>query len=604
MSIASNRQRQSTQLKLLTLEDRLTPTAGWTPTPPPTECLDLGIAGNYNAFVFDDYDGKWSETEGRLAVGGTASLQSYGIGVRLNNSYGQRDDLIVGGNLNFTYGQSFSGNIVYGGNANLTAIGSPNGTIRKGNVIDFAAAEADLTNRSNAFAALPSNGRVVKQWGSITLTGTSATRNVFNLSAADFQNCYGLSIKVPKGSVVIINVAGTDATLQYFGIQLNGSPASKVLFNFNQAENIRINGIGIEGSVLAPKAKVSFDNGNINGTLVAESFCGYGELRNVPPNLCVDAPCLTEIPAGVSSTQLFAVGTEHGNAPRVQAFNADGSLRFSFFAYAPNVTTGVRVATGDVNGDGYEDIITAAGAGGGPNVKVFDGLTGNELSSFFAYAPDFAKGVFVAAGDVNGDGYADIITGAGAGGGPHVKVFDGLTGNELQSFFAYMPNYAGGVVVATGDIDGDGLADIITGTGPGAAAHVRAFKGQSLAELRSFFAYSPTFTGGLTLSVGDINGDGVDDIVAAAGPGGGPHIQAFDGRNDQVIASFFAGPQGLPNGIKVSTKDVNGDGTADFITGLGAGAIPRLTIYSGLDQSVLQQFDPYEIAYTGGFSIG
>ena len=101
--------------------------------------------------------------------------------------------------------------------------------------------------------------------------------------------------------------------------------------------------------------------------------------------------------------------------------------RFQITAFDPTFTGGVRVAVGDVNGDGVEDVIAAAGPGGGPNVKVFSGVDGSLMFSFFAYDPSFTGGVFVAAGDTNNDGKADIITGAGAGGGPHVKVSAGPT---------------------------------------------------------------------------------------------------------------------------------------------------------------------------------
>src|SRR5205814_1813081 len=104
---------------------------------------------------------------------------------------------------------------------------------------------------------------------------------------------------------------------------------------------------------------------------------------------------------------------------------ASGTIKFDFFAYDPNFHGGVQVATGDVNGDGVDDVITGAGPGGGPHVKVFDGATGAVLRSFFAYDDAFRGGVFVAAGDVNKDGFADVVTGAGAGGGPHVRVFSG-----------------------------------------------------------------------------------------------------------------------------------------------------------------------------------
>src|SRR5260370_431988 len=153
----------------------------------------------------------------------------------------------------------------------------------------------------------------------------------------------------------------------------------------------------------------------------------------------------SECPEGAARRRFPSGGPDAGVGPHVRFFNADASQRLSFSAYDPSFTGGVRVAVGDVNGDGVPDLITAAGPGGGPHVKIFDGATGNLIASFFAYDPSFTGGVYVAAGDVNGDGHADIITGAGANGGPHVKVFDGKTGNVLYSFFAYASTFAGGV---------------------------------------------------------------------------------------------------------------------------------------------------------------
>src|SRR5206468_8107956 len=106
---------------------------------------------------------------------------------------------------------------------------------------------------------------------------------------------------------------------------------------------------------------------------------------------------------------------------------------------------------------------TGAGETGGPHVRVFDVARGNaSLASFFAYDINFRGGVRVAAGDVNGDGTPDIITAAGPGGGPHVKVFNGLGGTLISSFFAYDLGFGGGVYVAAADVNGDGRAEVIT----------------------------------------------------------------------------------------------------------------------------------------------
>src|SRR5262249_41843945 len=108
-------------------------------------------------------------------------------------------------------------------------------------------------------------------------------------------------------------------------------------------------------------------------------------------------------------------------------------------------------------------------------------------------------GVFVAAGDTNGDGHADVITGAGAGGGPHVQVFDGNNlSHVLSSFLAYAANFTGGVTVAAEDVNGDGKKDIITGAGPSGGSHVKAFTATDPAVLLdSFLALDPGFLGGV-----------------------------------------------------------------------------------------------------------
>jgi hypothetical protein len=89
------------------------------------------------------------------------------------------------------------------------------------------------------------------------------------------------------------------------------------------------------------------------------------------------------LPAAAHAQVVVAAG---GGQPAVRILNADGS-QATFFAFNPAFTGGVRAALGDVNGDGVVDIVTAAGPGGGPHVKVFSGADLSELASFYAYAP-------------------------------------------------------------------------------------------------------------------------------------------------------------------------------------------------------------------------
>jgi hypothetical protein len=82
-----------------------------------------------------------------------------------------------------------------------------------------------------------------------------------------------------------------------------------------------------------------------------------------------------------------------------------------------------------------------------------------------------------------------------------VKVFDLAvltpTPPEVQSFFALDAAFSGGVTVRAGDADGDGRADLTVGAGPGGGPHVKVLRGADLALLQSFFAFDPTFTGGV-----------------------------------------------------------------------------------------------------------
>jgi hypothetical protein len=322
------------------------------------------------------------------------------------------------------------------------------------------------------------------------------------------------------------------------------------------------------------------------------------------------------------ATVIDAVGSGPGIAPQVKVYQAsNGVLLTSFAPYGASFLGGVRVAVGDVNGDGQADVVTAPGPGGGPHVRVFDGaalLTGqvSELRGFFAYAVTFTGGVNVAVGDVNGDGKADIITGADAGGGPHVQAFSGADGSVLRSFFAYTTTFTGGVRVAAADVNGDGKADIITGPGAGGGPHVEVFSGANGAVLQSFFAYDPTFTGGIFVAGGDVNGDGKADIVTAPGQGGWSQVRVFNGTNDQIISSFFAYGTSFQGGVRVAVRDVNNDGLADIITGAGVNGGPHVEVWDGFwavrdfemhgieSGSARESYLAFDPSFLGGIYVG
>ena len=157
---------------------------------------------------------------------------------------------------------------------------------------------------------------------------------------------------------------------------------------------------------------------------------------------------------------------------------------------------GARASIGDINNDGFGDVAIAAGFGGGPRVAAFDGksLLANQqtrlFSDFFVFdgpdAENLRNGAFLSIGDINGDGFADLIGGGGPGGGPRVQIFNGqekLAGRTsvLANFFAGNKDNRGGIRVSAKDLDGDLFADLVVGDGDGAGSQVTAYRGSKLA---------------------------------------------------------------------------------------------------------------------------
>ena len=238
-------------------------------------------------------------------------------------------------------------------------------------------------------------------------------------------------------------------------------------------------------------------------------------------------------------------GTGPGVDAEVQVWNADGKTLVASVHPFPGFTGGVNVSATNVDENSAAEIIAGAGPGGGPHVKVFHLANNalNEVFGFFAYGSNFPGGVYVA-----GAG-GRIITGAGAGGGPHVRVWQLFAGvpNVMSEWFAY-PDFSGGVRVAAGPVRQDNIADVVTAPGPGTAPKVVLWDQQGV-EGPSFYPYDQNFRGGVY--VGVTNGK---RLITGAGFGGAPHVKMVTFANEGFTtkASFLAYSSDFHGGVKVA----------------------------------------------------
>jgi hypothetical protein len=170
----------------------------------------------------------------------------------------------------------------------------------------------------------------------------------------------------------------------------------------------------------------------------------------------------------------------------------------------------------------------------------------------------------IAIGDLGNDGVSEIVIGSGVGIEPKVSLYR-QDGSIINSFFVYDDKFLGGVNVAIGDVDYDGSGEIITGAMYSGGPHIKVFDGWGNLEAQ-FFAYNDLFIGGVNVASGDINNDGIDEIITAPGVTGGPHIKVFDGWGNLEFEMFVASALDS-SGTTVATLDVNGDGDDEVIIG-------------------------------------
>ncbi|SIO26732.1 Repeat domain-containing protein [Singulisphaera sp. GP187] len=288
---------------------------------------------------------------------------------------------------------------------------------------------------------------------------------------------------------------------------------------------------------------------------------------------------------------LLVGGAGAGGAPIVQVFDADtGTERFQFSAYNAKMTAGVRVAVGDIDGNGELDIVTAPGPGGPSLVKVFRASDGTQIGQFATPRTWSRGGTWVAVGDVNGDGRSEIIVAPGLG-TPLIRVYQGLDGQLLDAFRANAGGsrrgWGQGAKLAVGDLNQDGRADIValSAFGP---SKVRVLDGQSGQLLADYTAFEGPSRGKTSIAVGKIGSDRHPDLIVASSPprSNQTRVRVYQGIADANPAEFVVPDSSNGGGVEIAAVNIGGPGRDELALaptrggGLGAPILSRTPLLS------------------------
>ena len=313
--------------------------------------INFGSAGEYNVFVFGNLSLSNTDAEGRVAVGGNATLSNYGVGASILPlpSSGSDASLVVNGDLNVSAGSNASGNTIVSPSSTVInyTMGNPNGSLLTATPIDFAEAERYLKCASIFWSGLVPNGTGSVVFGQLNLTGIDETLNIFRFDSTNIygtglalNQLNGINIIAPAGSTILITVDGPNILYGSYQIFRNGIAASradahKILWNHPDALTWSNSTTSIYGSVLAPFAAATTTFSQINGNIVFESFTGNAESHNelftgeLPePTVCLLADSTTTSSTTTTTTTTTSTTTSTTSTtttttaainPRIQA---------------------------------------------------------------------------------------------------------------------------------------------------------------------------------------------------------------------------------------------------------------------------------------------
>lgn len=288
----------------------------------------------------------------------------------------------------------------------------------------------------------------------------------------------------------------------------------------------------------------------------------------------------------------------------VHIFNTSNLKQIgSFSAYGSSFANGVKVAIGNVTGDANPEIVTITGEGSRSFVRVFD-KNGNPLAwSVYPFHPQYLGGGSVALGDVDGDYLDEIVVSPSGAGGPLVRVYDYGRAKPQASFYAFVENYRGGVNVASADINKDGKAEIITSTASD-RGHVVVYTGQGNFTGLSYFPFGQNFREGLSVSAGDITGNGKAEIITGSQGNTTSRVKIYKAdASKHILGNFLAYGEALI-GVNTTIQDVDGDNVGEIITAPAQGGTSHVRAFEASGQNMASfNFFVFDENMRSGYSL-
>jgi choice-of-anchor A domain-containing protein len=293
---------------------------------PGGSCGDLGLAAPFGVFAAHGFAGtSGGAVQGALAAGGDVSLSGYAVGTLLSGG-GLSSALVSGGNLAMT-ASGVTGDAWVAGTASLSSSSVSGALHAPATHLDFAGAQSHLLALSTQLAALSANGTVTVRSNGTTLSGADPSLDVFALTTAALAAAPDLIVSVPASAVAVINVTGAAGQLLNTAFHPGALSPQQLVLNFPAATSLAISGVGLGASVLAPLAAVRFDNGVLQGQVLAGSFAGGGQVALDPLVSCIPLP---PAPASIGTGD-FCTYTQGGWAATCRGANA-GCFRDAHFA--------------------------------------------------------------------------------------------------------------------------------------------------------------------------------------------------------------------------------------------------------------------------------